>query len=100
MSTHQSAPARGDAPMPATREGRTNVKRTTPRTNGNTNGHAWKNGRAPRPKAQAAVRGRWEGIVHPYSEEDVERLRGTVRVEHTLARLGATRLWDLVTKQG
>src|SRR5882672_11650546 len=97
MSTHQSAPARGEAPMPATREGRTN--RLTTRTNGNTNGDARKNGRAPKLSPQAAVRGRWEGIVRPYSEEDVERLRGTVRVEHTLARMGATRLWDLVTKQ-
>src|SRR6267143_4832474 len=99
MSTHQSAPARGEAPMPATREGRTNVNRLTTRTNGNSNGDARKNGRAPKPSPPASVRGRWEGIVRPYSEEDVERLRGTVRVEHTLARMGATRLWDLVTKQ-
>jgi isocitrate lyase len=40
--------------------------------------------------------GRWEGIERPYSSEDVERLRGTVRVEHTLARLGAERLWELL----
>ena len=37
---------------------------------------------------------RWAGIVRPYEPEDVVRLRGTVRVEHTLARLGAERLWD------
>ncbi len=85
--------------MPATREGRTNVNRLTTRTNGNTNGHARKNGRAPKPSPQASVRGRWEGIVRPYSQEAVERLRGTVRVEHTLARMGATRLWDLITSQ-
>jgi isocitrate lyase len=39
---------------------------------------------------------RWNGITRPYSAEDVERLRGTVQVEHTLARLGAERLWDLL----
>jgi isocitrate lyase len=39
---------------------------------------------------------RWEGIERPYTEEDVERLRGSVHVEHTLARLGAERLWALL----
>ncbi|HSB38910.1 MAG TPA: isocitrate lyase [Gaiellaceae bacterium] len=39
---------------------------------------------------------RWEGIERPYSSEDVERLRGSVHVEHTLARLGAERLWTLL----
>src|ERR671915_2430741 len=39
---------------------------------------------------------RWDGIERPYSQEDVERLRGSVQVEHTLARLGAERLWDLL----
>jgi isocitrate lyase len=39
---------------------------------------------------------RWEGIERPYASEDVDRLRGTVRVEHTLARLGAERLWKLL----
>ena len=39
---------------------------------------------------------RWEGIERPYSQEDVERLRGSVKVEHTLARLGAERLWQLL----
>jgi isocitrate lyase len=37
--------------------------------------------------------GRWKGITRPYSAEDVVRLRGSVRVEHTLARCGAERLW-------
>src|SRR5205809_1794928 len=40
--------------------------------------------------------GRWKGIERPYSGEDVRRLRGTVEVEHTLARLGAERLWELL----
>jgi isocitrate/methylisocitrate lyase len=39
---------------------------------------------------------RWTGIERPYTEEDVRRLRGSVRVEHTLARLGAERLWRLL----
>ena len=39
---------------------------------------------------------RWAGIKRPYSPEDVERLRGSVHIEHTLARLGAERLWNLL----
>ena len=39
---------------------------------------------------------RWTGIERLYTEEDVERLRGTIRVEHSLARLGAERLWQLL----
>jgi isocitrate lyase len=39
---------------------------------------------------------RWKGIVRPYRGEDVERLRGSVRIAHTLATLGAERLWHLV----
>ena len=39
---------------------------------------------------------RWNGIERLYTEEDVEKLRGTVHVEHTLARLGAERLWQLL----
>jgi isocitrate lyase len=39
---------------------------------------------------------RWEGIERLYTEEEAEQLRGTIRVEHTLARLGAERLWQLL----
>src|SRR5690606_27388764 len=39
---------------------------------------------------------RWEGIERPYAAEDVLRLRGSVLIEHTLARLGAQRLWSLL----
>jgi isocitrate lyase len=39
---------------------------------------------------------RWAGIERPYSAEDVARLRGSVKIEHTLARLGAERLWELM----
>jgi isocitrate lyase len=40
---------------------------------------------------------RWHGVERTYSAEDVVRLRGTVREEHTLARRGAERLWELLT---
>ncbi|MEB3101597.1 isocitrate lyase [Ferviditalea candida] len=36
---------------------------------------------------------RWKGITRPYSAEDVVRLRGSVMIEHTLAKRGAARLW-------
>jgi isocitrate/methylisocitrate lyase len=39
---------------------------------------------------------RWQGITRPYSAADVLRLRGSVKIEHTLARLGAERLWSLL----
>ncbi|HVO83168.1 MAG TPA: isocitrate lyase [Syntrophobacteria bacterium] len=39
---------------------------------------------------------RWQGIFRPYSAEDVGRLRGSVEIEYTVARLGAARLWDLL----
>jgi isocitrate lyase len=39
---------------------------------------------------------RWAGVVRPYSHVDVDRLRGSVRIEHTLAERGATRLWELL----
>ena len=42
---------------------------------------------------------RWEGITRPYSAEDVARLRGTVKIEYTLARLGAERLWELMRER-
>ncbi|MBI2824186.1 MAG: isocitrate lyase [Planctomycetia bacterium] len=42
---------------------------------------------------------RWNGIRRDYTAEDVERLRGSVHVEHTLARIGAERLWRLLTTQ-
>lgn len=42
---------------------------------------------------------RWKGIERPYSASDVVRLRGSVVVEHTLARMGAERLWKLVNEE-
>ena len=42
---------------------------------------------------------RWEGIHRPYSPQDVERLRGTVRIEYSVARGGAEKLWKLLHDQ-
>ena len=39
---------------------------------------------------------RWKGIKRPYTAEDVLRLRGSVQIEYTLARMGAERLWKLL----
>jgi isocitrate lyase len=41
---------------------------------------------------------RWDGIERGYTDKDVGRLRGSVHVEHTLARLGAERLWQLLNE--
>jgi isocitrate lyase len=42
---------------------------------------------------------RWKGILRPYSAEDVYRLRGTVQIEHSLARRGANKLWKLLHEE-
>ncbi len=39
---------------------------------------------------------RWKGIKRNYTAEDVVRLRGSVPVEHTLAKRGSEKLWDLL----
>ena len=44
----------------------------------------------------SAPAGRFDGIERPYSAEDVLRLRGSIHIEHTLARRGALRLWELL----
>jgi isocitrate lyase len=45
-----------------------------------------------------APAGRFDGITRPYSADDVLRLRGSVPVEHSLARRGALRLWELLKR--
>ena len=42
---------------------------------------------------------RWRGIERPYTPADAARLRGTVRIEHSLARLGAEKFWRLLNTQ-
>jgi len=44
----------------------------------------------------AAPEGRFEGIERPYEVEDVLKLRGSIPIEHTLARRGALKLWELL----
>ena len=53
-------------------------------SNGSGTKHAWETSR------------RWQGVTRPYSPDDVDRLRGSITIEHTLARLGAERLWALL----
>jgi isocitrate lyase len=42
---------------------------------------------------------RWEGITRSYQPEDVARLRGTVQVEHSIARAGAEKLWAFLHRE-
>ncbi|MCW5631491.1 MAG: isocitrate lyase [Rhodoferax sp.] len=42
---------------------------------------------------------RWAGVTRSYSAEDVVRLRGTVHIEHSLARLGAEKLWKSLHRE-
>ncbi|HEV2395956.1 MAG TPA: isocitrate lyase [Candidatus Sulfotelmatobacter sp.] len=49
--------------------------------------HDWKNN------------ARWKGVLRPYSAEDVLRLRGSIHIEHTLARMGAERLWKVLSTE-
>ena len=51
---------------------------------------------AARLKKDWAESPRWKGIQRGYSAEDVVRLRGTVHIEHTLARRGSEKLWKLL----
>ncbi|HRF88464.1 MAG TPA: isocitrate lyase, partial [Pseudomonadales bacterium] len=41
---------------------------------------------------------RWKGVTRPYSAEDVVRLRGSIKVENTIAKRGAEKLWEMVTQ--
>jgi isocitrate lyase len=42
---------------------------------------------------------RWAGVKRGYTAEDVVRLRGSVRIEHTLANLGARKLWSMCNER-
>jgi isocitrate lyase len=42
---------------------------------------------------------RWNGITRPYTAKEVIRLRGSIHIEHSLARLGAERLWKLLHEE-
>ena len=47
--------------------------------------------------ANGHIPARWRGIERPYTDDDVRRLRGRFLPEHTIARLGAERLWELLS---
>ncbi|MGO4388334.1 isocitrate lyase [Microvirga sp. 2YAF29] len=47
----------------------------------------------------AAPKGRFDGIRRPYSAEDVQRLRGSFPISHTLAERGAQKLWQLLQER-
>ena len=42
---------------------------------------------------------RWTGITRPYSAEDVIKLRGSIDIEHTLAKRGAEKLWKYLHEE-
>ncbi|MEA2328938.1 MAG: isocitrate lyase [Thermoanaerobaculia bacterium] len=42
---------------------------------------------------------RWDGVTRDYTADDVLRLRGSIDIEHTLAKMGADRLWDLLNDE-
>lgn len=50
-------------------------------------------------RSESQLQNRWDGITRPYSEKDVLELAGSIKVEHTLARLGAERLWSLLNSE-
>src|SRR5437773_1276726 len=55
-----------------------------------------KNGKASKQEMNWSANPRWAGVTRHYTAEDVERLRGSLRIEYTLARNGAERLWELL----
>ena len=65
--------------------------------NGKGNGRAAKtNGDGRHTDRVVDLGKRWEGVSRPYTAADVERLRGSMQIEYTLARKGADRLWQLL----
>lgn len=55
-----------------------------------------KNEKRPEPASKSGRSDRWEGITRSYGQEDVRRLQGSLAIEHTLARRGAEKLWELL----
>jgi isocitrate lyase len=49
-----------------------------------------------RPGKRLGQQPRWKGVKRGYSAADVVRLRGSLPIEHTLAKRGAEKLWRLV----
>src|SRR5690242_14675055 len=70
---------------------------TNGKSNGKTNGKA--NGKSNGLDKEWGSNSRWAGVTRPYGVEDVERLRGSIRIEYTLAHRGAERLWNLLQSE-
>jgi isocitrate lyase len=68
-------------------------------TTENKNGSNGKNGHNGANGHGHATDGRWDAIIRPYASEEVLRLRGSVKIEYTLAQLGARRLWELMKSE-
>src|SRR5215469_7992020 len=79
-------------------EGTAHATGSTQNQGASPNGHkdSSRAGQTARLARDWATSPRWRGITRTYSAEDVIRLRGSVQEEHTLARLGAERLWSLL----
>ncbi|HEV2115362.1 MAG TPA: isocitrate lyase, partial [Terriglobales bacterium] len=56
------------------------------------------NGKAHKDKTQWTGK-RWQGVTRPYTIADVERIRGSIKIDYTLARMGAERLWELLQSE-
>jgi len=54
------------------------------------------NPQAARLNSEWKTNARWRGVTRPYKAEDVVKLRGSVHIEHSLARLGAEKFWSLL----
>lgn len=75
------------------------MKQGNGRSNGkrNGNGVSKANGHAKKSNGHSnGMASRWDGVERPYTQADVDRLRGTVQIDHTLARIGAERLWNMM----
>ncbi|AZU60234.1 isocitrate lyase [Neobacillus mesonae] len=57
------------------------------------------NSRAAQLQESWEMDARWKGIARPYTAEDVIKLRGSIDIEHTLARKGAEKLWKLINEE-
>jgi isocitrate lyase len=69
---------------------------TTKKTTTNTKANAQREKEALELAQAWKADSRWSGITRAYEAEDVVRLRGSIKIEHTLARRGAEKLWKLM----
>lgn len=42
---------------------------------------------------------RWEGVIRPYSPDEVQKIRGSIKIEYSLADMGARKLWSLMKSE-